>query len=561
MANKVTIEIVGNNVYAVNAIDGTKKKLTELDSKAKQSSSMFERLGKQLAGAFSVYAIATYGSELLALGNKVRGVESAFNRIDQGNYLESLRAATKGLISDLELMQAATFADKFKIPFDILVKGLEFAQLTAIETGQSFEYMMQSFVTGTARQSEKILDNLGISAKTLKLEVKSTGNFMTALSNIMDRELKKMRGSMDESILTSRQFGAEMENAWNKIGVGISYAFNWLTEYGNKLNLGFTIASELVKQQGESDKLAMERYDVLAATFNLFENSKEPLIFLTEEQQKTLKAARERLEKEKEFVDLINRETARAIYGELAEKILEVDQRFEEYTKKYPKHTEELVRWREEMKKYLIEESLPKIEIPDELPYPDLEILNDYSNRWEDFYHYNMAMRAKDKEDFIMTHLVMQGQTEAFFGNMAGAAMNFYDASGNAAKGWFGVYKAMAIAQTAIATYQAAVEAYKSMVGIPIVGPGLAIAAAAAATAFGLSNIARIASMQPGGSFGGGVPSAAPSLPAGNVITNNNNQRSLTANITVITSDPNFDRDRFARDILASLRKAEADGG
>lgn len=52
--------------------------------------------------------------------------------------------------------------------------------------------------------------------------------------------------------------------------------------------------------------------------------------------------------------------------------------------------------------------------------------------------------------------------------------------------------QALEIADATIATGQAAIQAYKSMVGIPIAGPGLAIAAAAAATATGLAQIAMI---------------------------------------------------------------------
>jgi hypothetical protein len=52
--------------------------------------------------------------------------------------------------------------------------------------------------------------------------------------------------------------------------------------------------------------------------------------------------------------------------------------------------------------------------------------------------------------------------------------------------------KAVAIAQTTIATYQSATAAYKSLVGIPIVGPALAAAASGVAVASGLMNVNKI---------------------------------------------------------------------
>ena len=54
--------------------------------------------------------------------------------------------------------------------------------------------------------------------------------------------------------------------------------------------------------------------------------------------------------------------------------------------------------------------------------------------------------------------------------------------------------KAAAIASTTIATYQSATNAYNSLAGIPVVGVGLGIAAAAAAVLSGLSNVRKIAS-------------------------------------------------------------------
>ncbi len=56
----------------------------------------------------------------------------------------------------------------------------------------------------------------------------------------------------------------------------------------------------------------------------------------------------------------------------------------------------------------------------------------------------------------------------------------------------FKMWKASAMAQGYVDTFSAAIGAYKSMIGIPVVGPGLAVAAAAAAMAAGIANIARI---------------------------------------------------------------------
>lgn len=68
--------------------------------------------------------------------------------------------------------------------------------------------------------------------------------------------------------------------------------------------------------------------------------------------------------------------------------------------------------------------------------------------------------------------------------------------------------KAAAIAQAIINTYQSATEAYKSLAGIPVIGPALAVGAAAAAVAAGLANVAQIRAQSVGGYAEGGYTGA-----------------------------------------------------
>ena len=68
--------------------------------------------------------------------------------------------------------------------------------------------------------------------------------------------------------------------------------------------------------------------------------------------------------------------------------------------------------------------------------------------------------------------------------------------------------KAAAIAATTIDTYQSATSAYKSLSGIPVVGPALGTVAAGVAIAAGLANVKKIISVKtPKGGGGGATPS------------------------------------------------------
>ena len=98
-----------------------------------------------------------------------------------------------------------------------------------------------------------------------------------------------------------------------------------------------------------------------------------------------------------------------------------------------------------------------------------------------------------------------------------------------------GVFKAAAIANTIIKTYESATSAYAAMAGIPYVGPALGVAAASAAVAAGLANVQAIASTPvgqyadggiiPGTSFGGDNLTA--SVNSGEMVLNRDQQNRL----------------------------------
>ena len=74
--------------------------------------------------------------------------------------------------------------------------------------------------------------------------------------------------------------------------------------------------------------------------------------------------------------------------------------------------------------------------------------------------------------------------------------------------------RAMAIVQTTIDTFSSAQAAYKSMAGIPYVGPVLGGIAAAAAVAMGMKNIQAIKGANSSGGGGGGGNVSAPATPS-----------------------------------------------
>ena len=94
---------------------------------------------------------------------------------------------------------------------------------------------------------------------------------------------------------------------------------------------------------------------------------------------------------------------------------------------------------------------------------------------------------------------------------LANAATGFADLLGEGSKKGFQIQKGASIAQTTISTIEGAIAAYKSLAGIPVVGPGLGAAAAAGVTASGLAAVRQIQSQ----TFDGGGSGGSLNLPSG----------------------------------------------
>jgi hypothetical protein len=205
--------------------DDFKKGVRETENEASGLSKTFSKIGGVIAGAFAVSTIVSFGKECVQLANIAEGVEAAFKRIGDESTLEGLRKATKGTVSDLELMKAAVQANNFGIPLKNLGSLLEFAHQRAKDTGQSVEYLVQSIVLGIGRKSPLILDNLGISAVQLRekfnglgAEQKSVADVAKAVGEIAADAMKKVGESAETSAERTARARATMEE-W-KLSIG-----------------------------------------------------------------------------------------------------------------------------------------------------------------------------------------------------------------------------------------------------------------------------------------------------------------------------------------------------
>lgn len=176
-----------------------------------------------------VNAAVEFTKEGIRPASVAEGVTAAFNRLNKPDLLKNMRAETKGLPTDFQLMQTAVRANNFSIPLENLGKLLKFAQQRAQETGESVDYLANSIITGLGRKSPLILDNLGISAAKLQERVKATGDFSKAAIAIVNEEPEKQGDSALTAADSATQASVKWQNAQTKLGAqlpGISNLWN-----------------------------------------------------------------------------------------------------------------------------------------------------------------------------------------------------------------------------------------------------------------------------------------------------------------------------------------------
>jgi hypothetical protein len=239
------------------AIDNANGKLAETKKQGTGLLGTFKNLAVTLGVAFGVQQIVSFAKEAVNLAAKAEGVERAFKRIGSPELLQDLRRATRGTVTDLELMQNSVKASNFKIPLEQLGRLFQFAQARARETGESVDYLVDSIILGIGRKSPLILDNLGISAVELRkrlkgvgVEAANVGDIAKIIGDIATEEMAKMGKQAD----TTADRLAQLAVVWNRFKSDSGTA---IVEVATKLATLFSLIPEDIQRTNEyMDSLA-----------------------------------------------------------------------------------------------------------------------------------------------------------------------------------------------------------------------------------------------------------------------------------------------------------------
>jgi hypothetical protein len=197
-------------------------RMRELQGASNQVSGSFKTMGAVMMAAIALKvaeklkewagAAIEFTKKGVVMVRSTQGIRLAFNRFAGSDDLKKLRSETRGMVSDMLLMQSAVRAENFNIPLQQPGSLLSFAHQRAKDTGESVDYPVNSTVNGIGRKSPLILNNPGISASKLKKELKKTGDFASAVGKIVEEEMVKVGASISTASDIATRKAVALEN-------------------------------------------------------------------------------------------------------------------------------------------------------------------------------------------------------------------------------------------------------------------------------------------------------------------------------------------------------------
>ena len=515
---KVVIQLEANTTQAIKGIDKVDESIQDLNTSLQDTGKGFEGVDD--------------GAKKASKG--IKGIGNALKTAGIGLAIAAF-ATLKEIFE-----QNQKVADTFKTAFEFVsIAFNDFANFVINNTGaitgffksifedpkQALTDFADAFKRNIQERFESYLDTLGFIASAVKKVF--SGDFKGALEDV------KSAGKESIDVLTG------VNNSFDKGTEAVNKVVKGTTEYVKQTSKAAQSNVELEKTARLAEAAnqgLIEKYDRQAEqlrqtrddeskSFEERIKANEELGKLLDEQEKSMmananarvKQAEAELAKNKDNVDL------QIAYQEALNEQAGIEAQITGFRSEQQTNTNSLLREQKDLQNELAligksEREIERLELQQDYHAKKLLIereITDEAQKNEmlvalkkDFDDKINGLNEDAANNEITWAKMTQDQKLAYAQQgLAGLAANL---GKETAAG-----KAAAVASALISTYQGAQDSYASLAKIPVVGPALGFAAAAAATVAGLANVKAITSTKtPQVSGGGGTPSvSAPSRP------------------------------------------------
>jgi len=525
MAKKIQVELEAKADDALKKVEAFKKEIEDLKTKIAETSEKggkgFKGLGKALKVATAPLRGATKGFKLLG---KALGGLGVIGLLSKGFELLSEIFKKNQKVTDL----FATAAEALSFVFNDLVKLFTdnigvvtdfFSALftNPLETMKNFANTLQRAVIDRFIQ---LKETLGFVAKGIGDLFK--GNFSDAMESF------KQAGKEAVDVITGQDqsFEKVKETVTSYAKETLQAAKN-IVELNKQAQLNEAINQGLIEKYDiQAEQLRQVRDDE-SKTFAERIEANEKLALVLDEQEKVMKAnaqaridaAAAELSKNEDNIE------AQVAYQEALNEAAAIEAQITGFRSEQQTNVNALLREQAEAKKEIA--IIGKTELEEER----IEALNLYNER-KALIEQTITDEAEKAAALKLIKDNYDNYIKSSDASLAAERKKIEDEElqnklNNAKRGLDGIAanlgketaagKAAAIASTLISTYQGAQDSYKSLSGIPIVGPALGIAAAAAAVAGGLKTVQSIRATktpETAGISSGGANISSPSRPA-----------------------------------------------
>lgn len=228
---------------ATNTAKSTQSGFSKVATTFASVSAKAGALGLAIGGVATAMAALT-GKNVDLARKSFEDLANSFN-VSGDQMLTKMQEVSHGMVSDFDLMRAASKAMVLGLRPDAIVSFLEIAAASSKATGQTVTAAFEDITIGTARQSRLILDNLGIIvsvekaneayAKQLGVTVSALTDaqkaqaFQNAVMEAGQRQINLLGNDTEEMFNNTQQLVTMGKNAWNSFANVAGQALNFVS--------------------------------------------------------------------------------------------------------------------------------------------------------------------------------------------------------------------------------------------------------------------------------------------------------------------------------------------